>query len=294
MINVLVFGKNGQLAQELQKIKIRNINFIFKSSDEVNFLQPNEIQLAIQNENVDYIINAAAYTNVDAAESDKGTALQINGLAMKTISEEAKKKNCHVIHFSTDYVFDGQATQGLTEMNPISPLNYYGYTKSVGDQILQESGCSFQIFRIGWIYGVYGHNFFKTMLRLGLSKTELSVVSDQFGTPTSSSFVIKSVLQILQDPLIRQKTGLYNLAPSGQASWFDFAQMIFKLAAQKSDQYKSISKNIKSIRSDQFQTKARRPQYSVLSTEKIQNTFHLNLPTWQSDLQETFVQWPID
>lgn len=301
MKKILIFGLNGQLASEFKKITIGQKNIYQVGQDQASFLNPDQIVSLISEVKPTYIINAAAYTAVDKAESDQSSAMQINGNILGIIGESAKKINSSVTHFSTDYVFDGQSSKPYIETDQINPVNYYGLTKSVGDKNLIDSGCNYQIFRVSWVYGRYGHNFLKTMLRLGSEKKELKIVSDQFGVPTLSSDIAQSVWQILKDPSLSEKNGLYHMAPSGQTNWFEFANCIFKLA-QKTDlnyrqagseqfdfkKNKIITESVLPISSDQFLSAAKRPRYSLLSSDKLKDTFDVHLPDWQTSLESVF------
>ncbi len=287
-MKILIFGSQGQLASEFKKLTTGQKNIFQVGQEQANFLNPEQIEKLISDVKPSHIINAAAYTAVDKAESDQQTALQVNGKILGTIGEAAKKIGASVTHFSTDYVFDGKSSVPYVETDSIHPVNYYGTTKSVGESLLAQSDCKYQIFRISWVYGQYGHNFLKTMLRLGAERAELKIVSDQFGVPTLSSDVAAATWKIINDAELMDKGGIYHMAPQGLTNWHEFAVKIFEMAANDADRFKIVTQSILPITSDQFLSAAKRPQYSLLSSEKLKSTFGLILPHWQQSLASVF------
>jgi len=284
-VKLLVFGKNGQLASELQLILNSIKEKKFLSSTEANFLNVDSIVKNIRDFNPTCIINAAAYTAVDKAESEEPTAKQINALAVGVIAEEAKKLNSHLIHYSTDYVFDGSKAQPYSESDRPNPINAYGKSKLEGEQLIINSGVSHVILRVSWIYGNHGHNFYKTMLRLGAEKEELKIVSDQIGCPTWSKSIAKATAIILNDQQLLEKSGIYNYADEGVTSWYGFAEEIFnQYRLLKPNSFTNLKKIIP-IHSNEYKTAAARPLNSRLNCGKIKNTFNVEMSDWKASLQ---------
>ncbi|HVZ61554.1 MAG TPA: dTDP-4-dehydrorhamnose reductase, partial [Terriglobales bacterium] len=231
------------------------------------------------------IVNAAAYTAVDRAESDYEAALQANGTAPGVLAEEARRIGAALIHYSTDYVFNGLAVTPYKEDDPVDPVNAYGRSKLAGEQAIASAADAYLILRTSWVYGPRGHNFLLTMLRLGGERPELRIVADQVGSPTSSrvlgdltALVVSRMLA--SDPRsfvdrLRERRGLYNATCSGQVSWHGFAQKIFELRGA------GPAPALVPITSGEYPTPARRPAYSVLSTGKLAEVFQLNPPDWE-------------
>ena len=250
--NILMFGKNGLISFRLAELFGDKI--IALGSDEVDFLHNEQILKALDKHKPDLIINAAAYTKVDLAEDETTQSDQINGYALKTIGDWAKAHSAHVIHFSTDYVFSGQNSQGYKEDDLTDPVNAYGRSKLLGEKLLQESGAQFSIFRISWIYDERGTNFFMTMKKLMSEREEISVVNDQHGMPTNAKWVAQNIYDLVTKGKL--KPGLFHMVPPGLMTWYDFAEKI------KADHgYKT---KINPIPSSQYKTKAKRPMWSKL------------------------------
>ncbi len=287
-MKILIFGENGQLAQELKKLTLQNKEVYQVGSKEIDFLKPDQVIRLIREYKPTHIINTSAYTAVDKAESEQSVAMHINGLMPGIIGETAKKINASVTHFSTDYVFSGASSKPYVETDLIDPVNYYGLSKSVGDKNLSDTGCLHQIFRVSWVYGVFGNNFLKTMLRLGQEKLELKVVNDQRGAPTASFEIAKAVWQILKDKQLPDKDGVYHMAPYGETTWFEFAQAVMDIASYHKERFKIITESIIPLTSDQFISAAKRPQNSLLSSEKLRSVFRVELPDWRESLNVVF------
>lgn len=286
-MKLLVFGKNGQIASELQSVLNSVKDKKFLSSSEANFLNVDTIVKNIREYKPTHIVNAAAYTAVDKAESDEMNALQINALAVGVIAEEAKKLNSQLIHYSTDYVFDGAKNQSYSESDKPNSINVYGRSKLAGEQSISSSGASYVILRVSWIYGNYGNNFFKTMLRLGAEKEELKIVVDQVGCPTWSNSIAQVTSKILFDQDLKEKSGIYHFADEGTTSWHGFAQEIFnQYRILKPGSFANLKK-IAPINSIDFKTAAARPLNSRLNCEKIKNVFGVEMKSWSTNLQAT-------
>jgi dTDP-4-dehydrorhamnose reductase len=287
---VWLIGCKGMLGTEIaRQLKNSNIDYIGTDIDvDITKLEVLE-DFANKNPKIDWIINCSAYTAVDKAEDDKDFANLLNNIGPKNISSVAKKINAKMIHISTDYVFDGTGNIPYTEDMDVKPIGVYGQTKADGEKSVIDSGCEYYIFRTAWLYGYDGKNFVYTMLKLMESKQELSVVSDQKGTPTFAgdlaNCVIKTITSKNQIPC-----GIYHCTDLGEITWYDFACEIYK-------QGKAIGKlsnecKINPCSTDEFPTKAKRPAYSVLSKEKIQQALGIALPMWNESLN-VFMNSPL-
>ena len=287
---VWLIGCKGMLGTEIaRQLKNRNIDYIGTDIDvDITKLEVLE-DFANKNLKIDWIINCSAYTAVDKAEDDKDFANLLNNIGPKNISSVAKKINAKMIHISTDYVFDGTGNIPYTEDMDVKPIGVYGQTKADGEKSVIDSGCEYYIFRTAWLYGYDGKNFVYTMLKLMESKQELSVVSDQKGTPTFAgdlaNCVIKTITSKNQIPC-----GIYHCTDLGEITWYDFACEIYKQG--KATGKLSNECKINPCSTDEFPTKAKRPAYSVLSKEKIQQALGIALPMWNESLN-VFMNSPL-
>lgn len=287
---VWLIGCKGMLGTEIaRQLKNSNIDYIGTDIDvDITKLEVLE-DFANKNPKIDWIINCSAYTAVDKAEDDKDFANLLNNIGPKNISSVAKKINAKMIHISTDYVFDGTGTTPYTEDMDVKPIGVYGQTKADGEKSVIDSGCEYYIFRTAWLYGYDGKNFVYTMLKLMESKQELSVVSDQKGTPTFAgdlaNCVIKTITSKNQIPC-----GIYHCTDLGEITWYDFACEIYKQG--KATGKLSGECKINPCSTDEFPTKAKRPAYSVLSKEKIQQALGIALPMWNESLN-VFMNSPL-
>lgn len=287
---VWLIGCKGMLGTEIaRQLKNSNIDYIGTDIDvDITKLEVLE-DFANKNPKIDWIINCSAYTAVDKAEDDKDFANLLNNIGPKNISSVAKKINAKMIHISTDYVFDGTGTTPYTEDMDVKPIGVYGQTKADGEKSVIDSGCEYYIFRTAWLYGYDGKNFVYTMLKLMESKQELSVVSDQKGTPTFAgdlaNCVIKTITSKNQIPC-----GIYHCTDLGEITWYDFACEIYKQG--KATGKLSNECKINPCSTDEFPTKAKRPAYSVLSKEKIQQALGIALPMWNESL-DVFMNSPL-
>ena len=245
----------------------------------------------------DIIVNAAAYTAVDKAEQEKNIAMKINGDSLGILGETARKIGSVVIHYSTDYVFDGSGDIPWRENSPTSPLNFYGVSKLAGEQNLMSSGALHLILRTSWVHGVFGSNFVKTMIRLGRESEEVSVVCDQWGAPTSARVLSDITSQILvralclgsieeRNRFFKSNGGIFHCACGGQTSWHGFAKEIFSLA--KEHNFPLKLKNVIPITSMEYQTLAKRPTNSRLDCSKLTKTFNIKIPSWELALSHNF------
>lgn len=287
---VWLIGCKGMLGTEVaRQLKNSNIDYIGTDIDvDITKLEVLE-DFANKNPKIDWIINCSAYTAVDKAEDDKDFANLLNNIGPKNISSVAKKINAKMIHISTDYVFDGTGNIPYTEDMDVKPIGVYGQTKADGEKSVIDSGCEYYIFRTAWLYGYDGKNFVYTMLKLMESKSEISVVSDQKGTPTFAgdlaNCVIKTITSKNQIPC-----GIYHCTDLGEITWYDFACEIYKQG--KATGKLSNECKINPCSTDEFPTKAKRPAYSVLSKEKIQQALGITLPMWNESLN-VFMNSPL-
>lgn len=277
-MNILVTGKNGQLGSEIHDLcHDSEHNFIFADSTECNIHDLNSIEANVQVNDINAIINCAAYTAVDQAEEDEMGALETNLSGVHNINQIAEKYDLTYIHISTDYVFDGTKITPYEPRDTVSPIGVYGTSKFLGEQVVIHSKAKAIIIRTSWLYSSYGSNFVKTMIRLGKEKKSLNVVGDQFGSPTYARDLAKACIQIIGDENINAKQPVYHYANSGAISWFDFASRIMEL--------KGLSCKVNSITTEEYPTKAMRPKYSVLSTTDIENDFKVDVPQWEDSLK---------
>ena len=272
---ILVTGSNGQLGKELQKITnlYADYEFIFHDIDTLDICSPESIAAVIP-QDTSVIINCAAYTAVDKAETEELIAEKVNADGVRFLAAFAKKHNIHLIHISTDYVFDGKSHIPYKEIDKTNPVSAYGRTKLAGEQAIKLSGCNATIIRTSWLYSSFGNNFVKTILRLGSEREQLSIVSDQIGTPTYAADLASAILTACQ----KRKEGfyLYHFANEGVCSWYDFAKEILTLS-------KSSCK-ILPIETKDYPTLATRPAYSVFDKQKIKVDLDIEIPHWKDSL----------
>ena len=294
-MNILVTGANGQLGNEMRLIaKTSPYNFIFTDVVEIPGQQTTILDITdisalrtlVRNENVDAIVNCAAYTNVDKAEDDQELCAILNAKAPENLAAVMKETEGLLVHVSTDYVFGGDPyNTPCKEDQKGTPTGVYGLTKLQGEQAIQATGCSHVIIRTAWLYSEFGRNFVKTMLSLTETKSELNVVFDQTGTPTYAWDLATAISAVLDDYSANrsikpyQKTGIYHYSNEGVCSWYDFTKMIAEYAG-------NTACNIKPCHSDEFPSKVKRPSYSVLDKTKIKETFGLSIPYWTDSLKK--------
>lgn len=272
---IIVTGCCGQLGQAFEKhLKFfEKIHFLDKIK--FNLTSEDSIAKAFKKYNPDVVINTAAYTNVDDAEVEREKALIVNGSSLENLTKYCKKYDALLIHFSTDYVFDGSKLNGYLETDSPNPINYYGQTKLHGENVILNSKCNFLIFRISWLYSQYGKNFYKTISKLSSEKKDIDVVNDQSGIPTSADFVVSKVYEILFNTSITEDNcnQIYHLAPKRQATWYDFAKEIVKTCNNFC--------TVNPVSSETFKTRAVRPKNSLLSSEKFEKSFKVDIKDWQ-------------
>ncbi len=294
-MKILLFGKNGQVGWELQRslLPLGDLIALDRNSPELcgDLTNLKGIAGTIQKVAPNIIINAAAYTNVDKAEEEQDLACTINTEAPSILANEAKKLNAWFVHYSTDYVFDGNGNHLKKECDSTAPLNVYGKTKRDGEELISTSNCHHLIFRTSWVYGAHGNNFIRTMLRLGKERDNLKVVNDQIGTPTGAELLADitahTVRTALQHPEV---SGLYHLAANGCTSWHAYARLIFEQAQKLGSELKIQPNQLISIPSNEFPTLAKRPLNSRLNTQNLQTTFNINLPSWETPVRRTVTE----
>lgn len=277
MKKILVTGANGQLGSELKDILgANNEQVLYTDVAQLDITKLDLVRAFIKEHKVTDIINCAAYTAVDKAETDQDIAYMVNCIAPKNLATVAAEENCRLIHVSTDYVFSGEACTPYVESDPTSPLGVYGRTKLAGEEAVTDSGCDSVIIRTSWLYSAYGNNFVKTMMRLGKERDQLNVVFDQVGTPTYAGDLAVAIVKLIQSEELVDVSGLYHFSNEGVCSWYDFAQEIM-------DQ-ENIACNVQPILSSQYPTPVRRPSFSVLDKAKIKKDFNITIPYWKHSL----------
>jgi dTDP-4-dehydrorhamnose reductase len=284
---ILIIGSAGQLGRELERIFAGIGPIIAVDRNSADLADPDQTREVVRRAAPDVILNAAAYTAVDRAESETALAHAINALAPRVLAEEAAERNALLVHYSTDYVFDGSKQEPWTETDVPAPLSVYGASKLAGEQAIQNSRARHLIFRTSWVYGPHGKNFLLTMLRLARERDKLSIVDDQIGAPTSSFALARATHAIVTGALAgrfgppKDWCGLYHMTCAGSVSWFGFARAIFTRAA---NQLGAKSPELTPIATKDYPTAAARPLNSVLSNEKLRAHFGVELPSWQSAL----------
>ncbi|MBI5691632.1 MAG: dTDP-4-dehydrorhamnose reductase [Verrucomicrobia bacterium] len=286
MKRILLFGKVGQVGWELRRTLAPMCQLTCVDYPEVDFTAPDSVRRQIAAAAPEIIINAAAYTAVDKAESELALATQINADAPGVMAEEARQRGALLVHYSTDYVFDGTKTTPYVEEDPANPLGAYARTKHAGDEAIRRSGCDHLIFRLCWVYGARGANFMLTMQRLAREREKLRVVADQVGCPSWSRMIAETTalaLRQVRSPAdARAVSGTYHLCSTGQTSWHGFAQAIIDLMPADSRKCREVE----AISSADYPTPTKRPAYSVMSTAKLERVFGLRLPDWQTSLRQ--------
>lgn len=279
MLNVLVTGSKGQLGSEIKELSVNyDYNFFFTDRTNLDITNENELRSFIQTNNIDTIINCAAYTAVDKAEEEKEQADLVNRKAIKKLAKVSNAYGAKLIHISTDYVFDGKAYKPYVEEFQTNPNSVYGQTKLNGEiELIKINPKNSIIIRTSWVYSSYGANFVKTMLRLGKEKESLGVIFDQVGTPTYANDLAQVILDILPK-IDNQKTQIYHYSNEGVLSWYDFAKEIMKMT--------KIDCQINPIETYQYPTPAKRPHYSLLNKAKIKKEFKIEIPYWKDSLDK--------
>ena len=279
MNRILVTGANGQLGNEMRRLaggKNGKDCYIFTDIAELDITDLDAVRRYVADEKISVVVNCAAYTNVDKAEEDEGTADRINRLAVENLAVVCKEANATLIHVSTDYVFGGNRNLPYREDEPTDPLGAYGRTKLAGEQAVEQSGCRYLIFRTAWLYSAFGNNFVKTIQRLTVEREQLNVVFDQVGTPTNAADLATLIVHAIETGKYRQHQGIYHFSNEGVCSWYDFAKEIVALSGNTCD--------IRPCHSDEFPGKVKRPAFSVLDKTKVKRDFDCTIPYWKDSL----------
>jgi dTDP-4-dehydrorhamnose reductase len=283
---ILIVGRTGQVGYELRRCLGPVASVTAVDFPEIDLTRPESVRPVIRDARPEVIINAAAYTAVDKAETETEKATAINAEAPAVMAQEARELGALLVHYSTDYVFDGAATRPYVETDAPSPLGAYGRSKLAGDQAVAASGADHLVFRLCWVYGARGANFMLTMMRLARERELLRVVADQHGSPTWSRMIAEATAHAVRQswaaPDRRRLNGIYHLAASGQTTWHGFASAI--IDRMPPDTRKCS--RVEAITTADYPTPARRPAYSVLNCDKLQQTFGLRLPAWDLSLRE--------
>ncbi|MBQ5644796.1 MAG: dTDP-4-dehydrorhamnose reductase [Bacteroidaceae bacterium] len=278
-MNILITGANGQLGNEMRRLgAVSPNNYIFTDVAELDITNAHAVMNAVKAASIDIIVNCAAYTNVDKAESDEATAELINSTAVGNLARAMKEVGGTLFHVSTDYVFGSEGNTPRTEDMPLNPLGVYGKTKLHGEQAIEESGCKALIFRTAWLYSEFGNNFLKTMLRLTAEREQLNVVFDQVGTPTYAGDLALAIFSIIEAGVYPGNEGIYHFSNEGVCSWYDFAVEIAAAAG-------NTNCRINPCHSSEFPSPVTRPPYSVLDKTKIKNTFDIDIPHWRESME---------
>ena len=274
----MITGANGQLGSEMRRLgAVSPNNYIYTDVAELDITDAAAVAQFVKENAVNIIVNCAAYTNVDKAESDEPTAELINATAVANLAAAMKEVDGTLFHVSTDYVFGNEGNTPRTEDMPLNPLGVYGRTKQRGEQAIAETGCKAIIIRTAWLYSEFGNNFLKTMMRLTAEREELNVVFDQVGTPTYAGDLALAIFSIIEGGLYAGNEGIYHFSNEGVCSWYDFATEIAMAAG-------NTACKVLPCHSDEFPSPVKRPSFSVLDKTKIKNTFAIEIPHWRDSM----------
>ncbi len=279
---VLVTGANGQLGRKVRDVFTgeHGISIVYTDVDEVDITSRRSVEAKLQEIKPDVLINCSAYTAVDDAETQKDTALKVNHKGALVLAEKCRQNNIFLIHISTDYVFSGEGFTPYSENDPIRPVNFYGESKALGEEAIQQNNSESVIIRTAWLYSETGKNFVTTMLRLGRERRKLGVIDDQVGSPTYAGDLALVILVFTQKFFsgTQFRRGIYHFTNEGVCSWYDFALKIQQLAGNNVE--------VNPIPTSDYPTPAKRPFYSVLSKRKIKNQLHISIPHWEYSLKK--------
>jgi dTDP-4-dehydrorhamnose reductase len=278
---ILVTGANGQLGSELKVISAYEpFDFIFTDVAELNLTKAEDVNSFFNVNKIDFCINCAAYTAVDKAEKDVSAARAVNVEAVQNLSEACTINNTILFHISTDFVFRGDSHKPINEELKPDPISVYGFTKLEGENIASKTNPRTLIIRTSWLYSSFGNNFVKTMIKLGKERDHLGIIIDQIGSPTYAGDLAKAIIQIIKnadDLDLEDKFGIYHYSNEGVASWYDFAKAVFDI--------KAIDVIVKPLRTEEYPTPAKRPNFSLMDKTKIKDSFRLQIPYWRDSLK---------
>jgi dTDP-4-dehydrorhamnose reductase len=295
-MKLLLLGKNGQVGWELQRSlstlgDLVALDFDTAGPWRADFSQPEALAALVQAVRPDVIVNAAAHTAVDKAESEPDLARAINATAPGVLAREAAALGAWLVHYSTDYVFDGSGDQPRREEAPTGPLSVYGHTKLEGEQLIRSSGCRHLILRTSWVYAARGGNFAKTMLKLAAERDALNVIADQIGAPTGADLLADVTAHALRSAMARPElAGTYHCAAAGETSWHGYASFVIEWARAAGQPIRVTADAVKPIPTSAYPTPARRPLNSRLDTRKLQTSFGLHLPPWQGGVERMLTE----
>jgi dTDP-4-dehydrorhamnose reductase len=282
-MRILITGKNGQVGSEFSRLYQSRADVVSVGRDECDFSSEQSIRDLVRQVKPAVIVNAAAYTAVDQAERERGLCFAINAAAPRVLALEAARLDALLVHYSTDYVFNGEKTGPYLESDPIDPLSVYGASKAAGEAAIAAAASRYLVLRTSWVYSPQGKNFLRTMLRLGAERSELRVVDDQVGAPTSATAIVAATAQLVEQyamPGAHLPAGIYHMTAGGSTSWCGFARAIFASGVL------SAQPRVQAIATSDYPTPARRPANSVLDNDKFARTFGLRLPPWKHQLEE--------
>jgi dTDP-4-dehydrorhamnose reductase len=309
---ILLTGKTGQLGSELNRLLPKLGKVIAPDRTELDLLEPEKIREIMRSSKPQLVVNAAAYTAVDAAETDQADASAVNAEAPRLLALEAKKLGAMLVHFSTDYVFDGSKKVPYLETDHPNPLNAYGRTKLAGEEAIRNSGAAHLIFRTSWVYATHGRNFLLTILRLAIEREELKIVDDQVGAPTCAFDLAQATTGILTGITAKTESEFissdfsetYHMTAAGQTTWYEFAKAILEEASRAHQDLPwltsatngrpLIARRVLPISTEEFRSPTRRPAYSVLSNARLLQQFGATLPDWRIQLQRCFSLQPLN
>jgi len=287
-MNLLVFGKNGQVGTELQRTLRPLGNVVPAGRSDADFSRPDTLRAFLADCAPDAIVNAAAYAHVDLAEDEPELARTVNVDAVRVLAEFARERGIWLVHYSTDYVFDGVSTSSYTETEATNPLSVYGRTKRDGEVAIADSGCRHLIFRTSWLHAPHGANFIATILRLARTRDRLRVVADQLGAPTGADIVADVTAQALGQALASDvPSGAYHLTCSGATSWYGYARYLLQIAGSHGEKLACAPDAIDPVTSAEYGARAVRPHNSQLDTSKLVRQFNVALPDWRPGVERT-------
>lgn len=293
-MKILLLGKNGQVGWELQRALAplgEVVALDRRTLPAADLSDPDSLAAIVRDVKPDVIVNAAAHTAVDKAEGEAALARAVNTTAPAVLAREAAALGAWLVHYSTDYVFDGSGTAPWTESAPVAPLSVYGQTKADGEAAIRLSGCRHLVFRTSWVYAARGGNFAKTMLRLARERDRLTVVADQFGAPTGADLIADVTAHALRTAASRPDvSGTYHLVAGGETSWHGYARHVIEHARAAGQEIRVAADAIEPVPTSAFPTPARRPANSRLDTTRLRNTFGLTLPAWQSGVDRLLAE----
>jgi len=295
-VRILLFGMNGQVGWELQRSlaplgQVVALDFDSPGPLQADFSRPDVLAATVRTVAPQLIVNAAAHTAVDRAESEPALARAINADAPGVLAREAQALGAWLVHYSTDYVFDGSGTAPWTEDSPTGPLNVYGQTKLAGELAIRQAGCRHLILRTSWVYASRGGNFARTMLKLAMERDQLDVIDDQVGAPTGADLLADLTAHMVRVACGREElSGTYHAVAAGETSWFGYANHVIRLARDAGQTIKVAPEAVRPVASTAFATAARRPRNSRLDTHKLRNAFGLQLPEWQSGVDRMLTE----